>query len=131
MSEKTTSAPVPSGGVPMKISEAVIRFAGNSQDGIQAIGGFLARLGQGRPDLAGCGVEWDPMAAARARAKSGAAVARGSVNALPPTNSNNKTDVLVSNVSTLTGQGAKVILMAAQIINRAAVMAPKAAKAQP
>ncbi len=29
------------------------------------------------------GVEWDPMAAARARAKSGAAVARGSVNALP------------------------------------------------
>jgi 2-oxoglutarate ferredoxin oxidoreductase subunit alpha len=27
-----------------KISEVVIRFAGNSQDGIQAIGGFLARL---------------------------------------------------------------------------------------
>src|ERR1022692_3437831 len=27
-----------------KISEAVIRFAGNSQDGIQSIGGFLARL---------------------------------------------------------------------------------------
>jgi 2-oxoglutarate ferredoxin oxidoreductase subunit alpha len=27
-----------------KITEAVIRFAGNSQDGIQAIGGFLARL---------------------------------------------------------------------------------------
>jgi len=27
-----------------KISEAVIRFAGNSQDGIQALGGFLARL---------------------------------------------------------------------------------------
>lgn len=27
-----------------RISEAVIRFAGNSQDGIQAIGGFLARL---------------------------------------------------------------------------------------
>src|SRR5437870_11539286 len=26
------------------ISEAVIRIAGNSQDGIQAIGGFLARL---------------------------------------------------------------------------------------
>ena len=34
------------GGVPKvsKISEAVIRIAGNSQDGIQAIGGFLARL---------------------------------------------------------------------------------------
>ena len=27
-----------------KIHEAVIRIAGNSQDGIQSIGGFLARL---------------------------------------------------------------------------------------
>src|SRR5271168_4932707 len=38
---------VPSaGGAPKiaKINEAVIRIAGNSQDGIQAIGGFLARL---------------------------------------------------------------------------------------
>ena len=36
----------PSGGAPkiLKINEAVIRIAGNSQDGIQAIGGFLARL---------------------------------------------------------------------------------------
>ena len=34
------------GGSPKisQISEAVIRIAGNSQDGIQAIGGFLARL---------------------------------------------------------------------------------------
>src|SRR5215813_2870795 len=34
------------GGTPKtsKISEAIIRIAGNSQDGIQAIGGFLARL---------------------------------------------------------------------------------------
>src|SRR5512135_572372 len=34
------------GGAPKltKIHEAVIRIAGNSQDGIQAIGGFLARL---------------------------------------------------------------------------------------
>ncbi len=34
------------GGAPKvsKVSEAVIRIAGNSQDGIQAIGGFLARL---------------------------------------------------------------------------------------
>ena len=39
----TTSA---GGGSPKvsKIQEAVIRIAGNSQDGIQAIGGFLARL---------------------------------------------------------------------------------------
>jgi 2-oxoglutarate ferredoxin oxidoreductase subunit alpha len=39
-------AVAPSQGNPQtrKISEAVIRIAGNSQDGIQAIGGFLARL---------------------------------------------------------------------------------------
>src|SRR6185295_17160341 len=43
MSEATISVP---GGSPKvsNISEAVIRIAGNSQDGIQAIGGFLARL---------------------------------------------------------------------------------------
>ncbi|MEZ0108458.1 ABC-type sugar transport system substrate-binding protein [Catenulispora sp. EB89] len=41
-------------------------------------------------------------------------VSSGKINALPPTNSNNQTDVLVSNVTTLTGQGAKVILMAPQ-----------------
>src|SRR5216110_2337390 len=42
----TTMTAQPSGGAPKvaKISEAVIRIAGNSQDGIQAIGGFLARL---------------------------------------------------------------------------------------
>ncbi len=43
MSEASTVAASPSGKV-SKISEAVIRLAGNSQDGIQAIGGFLARL---------------------------------------------------------------------------------------
>ena len=45
MSETLTTPP-PSGGAPkfQKINEAVIRIAGNSQDGIQAIGGFLARL---------------------------------------------------------------------------------------
>src|SRR6266536_5923535 len=45
MNEATLTAE-PSGGTPgvSKISEAVIRIAGNSQDGIQAIGGFLARL---------------------------------------------------------------------------------------
>src|SRR5258705_2646997 len=42
----TTMTAQPSGGPPKvsKVSEAVIRIAGNSQDGIQAIGGFLARL---------------------------------------------------------------------------------------
>ncbi|MBM3876013.1 MAG: 2-oxoacid:acceptor oxidoreductase subunit alpha [Verrucomicrobia bacterium] len=45
MSDSTTTAPA-QGGAPKisSISEAVIRIAGNSQDGIQAIGGFLARL---------------------------------------------------------------------------------------
>src|ERR1700756_4786767 len=45
MSEPTVSTPS-GGGVPQvsNISQAVIRIAGNSQDGIQAIGGFLARL---------------------------------------------------------------------------------------
>ena len=46
-------------------------------------GGLLAALRTRRPDLIGFGVEWDDRAAARAREKSAAAVARGSVNALP------------------------------------------------
>ena len=42
----TIATPQTNGGTPRvsRISEAVIRIAGNSQDGIQAIGGFLARL---------------------------------------------------------------------------------------
>src|SRR5213595_594938 len=45
MSDSTIAA-TSQGGSPRisKVSEAVIRIAGNSQDGIQAIGGFLARL---------------------------------------------------------------------------------------
>ncbi|MBM3838700.1 MAG: 2-oxoacid:acceptor oxidoreductase subunit alpha [Verrucomicrobia bacterium] len=45
MSEATIAAPT-TGHSPglSRIPEAVIRIAGNSQDGIQAIGGFLARL---------------------------------------------------------------------------------------
>jgi 2-oxoglutarate ferredoxin oxidoreductase subunit alpha len=45
MSETSVSPALNGGGAKSsKISEAVIRFAGNSQDGIQSIGGFLARL---------------------------------------------------------------------------------------
>src|ERR1700691_4616630 len=45
MSEITLEAAPSSGAAKVaKIHEAVIRIAGNSQDGIQAIGGFLARL---------------------------------------------------------------------------------------
>ena len=43
MSEASTVA-APASGKVSQIQEAVIRLAGNSQDGIQAIGGFLARL---------------------------------------------------------------------------------------
>src|SRR3990170_9165198 len=45
MSDATLAAPKSGGATKVsKVSEAVIRIAGNSQDGIQAIGGFLARL---------------------------------------------------------------------------------------
>src|SRR5438876_2683698 len=45
MSDTTLTATASGGPSPVsKVSEAVIRIAGNSQDGIQAIGGFLARL---------------------------------------------------------------------------------------
>ena len=48
MSEATTWAKQPETKpkprARLKVSEAVIRFAGDSQDGIQAVGGFLARL---------------------------------------------------------------------------------------
>ena len=45
MSDTIAQAPSSNGAPKIsKINEAVIRIAGNSQDGIQAIGGFLARL---------------------------------------------------------------------------------------
>lgn len=44
MSIPAVGAATDSGSRISKISEATIRIAGNSQDGIQAIGGFLARL---------------------------------------------------------------------------------------
>jgi SAM-dependent methyltransferase len=46
-------------------------------------GGFLATLHRHRPTLTCIGIEWDLTAAHRARQKSAAAIARGSVNALP------------------------------------------------
>src|SRR6476660_6304161 len=45
MSDSSVAIAESTGGPKIsKISEAIIRIAGNSQDGIQAIGGFLARL---------------------------------------------------------------------------------------
>jgi 2-oxoglutarate ferredoxin oxidoreductase subunit alpha len=51
MVSSTNESPVPGGDIPRQelINDAVIRLAGNSQDGIQTIGGFLARLA-GRSD---------------------------------------------------------------------------------
>jgi 2-oxoglutarate ferredoxin oxidoreductase subunit alpha len=43
LNEQSAGAGAPA-GEPTKLSDAVIRLAGNSQDGIQSIGGFLARL---------------------------------------------------------------------------------------
>ena len=47
--ETPAPAPASTSGVPRTIHDAVIRLAGDSQDGIQTIGGFLARLA-GRSD---------------------------------------------------------------------------------
>src|ERR1700722_9488648 len=44
MSDTIAEVPSPDGPKISTVPEAVIRIAGNSQDGIQAIGGFLARL---------------------------------------------------------------------------------------
>ena len=51
MVSNTSSSVAPEGAAPSieKLKDAVIRLAGNSQDGIQTIGGFLARLA-GRSD---------------------------------------------------------------------------------
>lgn len=46
-------------------------------------GGFLAMLRIQRPDLTRVGLEWNAQAVIRARGKSSAAMARGSVDALP------------------------------------------------
>lgn len=44
-----TPGGAPNGGAPRSLKDVVIRLAGNSQDGIQTVGGFLARLA-GRSD---------------------------------------------------------------------------------
>ena len=46
---ETPGGAAPAGAQPRNIHDVVIRLAGNSQDGIQSIGGFLARLA-GRSD---------------------------------------------------------------------------------
>ncbi len=66
-----------------RLCDALSRTRGSVLDAGCGTGGFLAILHVRRPDLARFGVEWDATAAARTRNKSGAWIARGSINALP------------------------------------------------
>ena len=66
-----------------RLLDALAPVRGRILDAGCGTGGFLAVLAARRPDLTRFGLEWDPTAAFRARAKSTALVARGSVNALP------------------------------------------------
>jgi SAM-dependent methyltransferase len=66
-----------------RLCDALTRTSGSVLDAGCGTGGFLAILRVRRPDLARFGIEWDANAASRARMKSGAWIARGSINALP------------------------------------------------
>jgi SAM-dependent methyltransferase len=66
-----------------RLIDAVADVRGVVLDAGCGTGGLLARLRTERPDLQVIGVEWSAQAAARASAKSGAPVVRGSVNTLP------------------------------------------------
>jgi SAM-dependent methyltransferase len=66
-----------------RLLDALSGTGGSVLDAGCGTGGFLAVLASERADLSRFGVEFDPAAAARARMKSGAAIAVGSVNALP------------------------------------------------
>lgn len=66
-----------------RLLDALTPVRGQILDAGCGTGGFLAVLNRQRPDLIRFGVEWDPTAASRTRAKSDALVVRGSVNALP------------------------------------------------
>jgi SAM-dependent methyltransferase len=66
-----------------RLVDALEGVRGRVLDAGCGTGGLLAALAARRPDLSLVGVEWSHRAAARAAAKSGAPVARGSVMALP------------------------------------------------
>ncbi len=65
-----------------RLLDALRDVRGNVLDAGCGTGGLLGRLGA-RPGLTRIGLEWDAEAARRAAGKSGAPIARGSVNALP------------------------------------------------
>ena len=66
-----------------RLLRALAPVRGRVLDAGCGTGGLLHALAATRPDLAAVGVEAEPRAASRARAKSGAPVARGSLNCLP------------------------------------------------
>jgi SAM-dependent methyltransferase len=66
-----------------RLVDALAGIHGSVLDAGCGTGGLLACLRTERPELQRAGVEWAGPAATRAAAKSGAPVARGSVNTLP------------------------------------------------
>jgi SAM-dependent methyltransferase len=66
-----------------RLTQALTDVHGSVLDAGCGTGGLLTRLSAERPDLRPVGVEWAQPASLRAAAKSGAPIARGSVNALP------------------------------------------------
>jgi SAM-dependent methyltransferase len=66
-----------------RLGDALAGVQGRVLDAGCGTGGLLAALRQTHPALDLIGLEWSDEAARRAREKSGAAIARGSVNALP------------------------------------------------
>jgi SAM-dependent methyltransferase len=66
-----------------RLVQALAGVHGTVLDAGCGTGGLLARLRAERPDLRIIGIEWAEPASHRAAAKSGAPVARGSVNVLP------------------------------------------------
>jgi len=67
----------------VRLVQALGMTGGRVLDAGCGTGGFLAMLGACRPRLQLVGLEWSAPAAARAAAKSAAAIACGSVNAMP------------------------------------------------
>jgi SAM-dependent methyltransferase len=66
-----------------RLTDALAPVRGRILDAGCGTGGFLAALARARPDLTRHGLEYNATAADRAKAKSGARIAQGSVNALP------------------------------------------------
>ncbi|HEX3576811.1 MAG TPA: class I SAM-dependent methyltransferase [Rhodopila sp.] len=66
-----------------RLCDALDGIEGRVLDAGCGTGGFLSALHERHPELGRIGVEWAAMAAIRAGEKSGAAIARGSVNRLP------------------------------------------------